>query len=179
MKVVKPQPSLGQSVDVWGLNLAALVSDVPPAEIVRKEHDEIGGAVCALAIAAPAAVAGMRMEIQPRPTGSTSKPDGPGRHTLVLFTADSGACAEWDPYGFDINSGSQNKLHHGPEVRNIGQPGTYHSYGSAWANACNTPLRLYKRCAHEGGICSPLIAHWPKARLGAMPPSLTHYTSST
>ena len=88
-------------------------------------------------------------------------------NTLVLFTSDNGACAEWDPNGFDINSGPQNVLHRGPELRNMGQPGTYHSYGSAWANTCNTPWRLYKHYAHEGGISSPLIAHWPK---GIVPP---------
>jgi arylsulfatase len=43
----------------------------------------------------------------------------------------------------------------------MGGPGTYHSYGSGWANACNTPLRWYKHYCHEGGICTPLIAHWP------------------
>jgi arylsulfatase len=26
----------------------------------------------------------------------------------------------------------------------------------------NTPLRLYKQNQHEGGIASPLIAHWPE-----------------
>ena len=31
----------------------------------------------------------------------------------------------------------------------------------AWANASNTPFRLYKHWVHEGGIATPLIAHWP------------------
>jgi arylsulfatase len=44
----------------------------------------------------------------------------------------------------------------------MGGPDTYHSYGSGWANACNTPFRLYKHWAHEGGISTPLIVHWPK-----------------
>ncbi len=83
-------------------------------------------------------------------------------NTVVLFTSDNGACAEWDPYGFDINSGPKNVLHRGADLRRMGQPGTYHSYGSGWANASNTPWRLYKHYAHEGGISSPLIAHWPK-----------------
>jgi arylsulfatase len=26
---------------------------------------------------------------------------------------------------------------------------------------CNTPLRLYKQYAHEGGSSTPMIAHWP------------------
>lgn len=82
-------------------------------------------------------------------------------NTLVLFFSDNGACAEWDPYGFDFSSGPKNHLHQGEELARMGQPGTYHSYGSGWANACNTPWRLYKHYNHEGGITTPLIAHWP------------------
>jgi arylsulfatase len=91
-------------------------------------------------------------------------------NTLVLFHSDNGACAEWDPWGFDISSGPRNVLHRGEGLAGMGQPGTYHSYGSAWANACNTPWRLYKHYAHEGGISTPLIAHWPRgiARRGAI-----------
>lgn len=33
--------------------------------------------------------------------------------------------------------------------------------GLAWANACNTPFRLYKHFLHEGGACTPMIASWP------------------
>jgi len=83
-------------------------------------------------------------------------------NTLVLFLSDNGACAEWDPLGFDINSGPQNILHKEDQLDGMGQRGTYHSYGSGWANACNTPWRLYKHYAHEGGISSPFIAHWPE-----------------
>ena len=35
------------------------------------------------------------------------------------------------------------------------------SYGLPWANASNTPFRLYKHWVHEGGISTPLIANWP------------------
>jgi arylsulfatase len=82
-------------------------------------------------------------------------------NTLVLFLSDNGACAEWDPWGFDIKSGPDNVLHRGADLEKMGQPGTYHSYGSAWANTSNTPFRLYKHYDHEGGITTPLIAHWP------------------
>ncbi|MBI4910004.1 MAG: arylsulfatase [Acidobacteria bacterium] len=82
-------------------------------------------------------------------------------NTLILFFSDNGACAEWDPWGFDKFSGPENVLHRGAELDKMGQPGTYHSYGSGWANACNTPWRLYKHYNHEGGITTPLIAHWP------------------
>lgn len=87
-------------------------------------------------------------------------------NTLVLFTSDNGACAEWDPFGFDISSGPQNVLHRGEQLANMGQPGTYHSTGSAWANLSNTPWRLYKHYTHEGGISSPTIAHWPRGLSG-------------
>ncbi len=99
-------------------------------------------------------------------------------HTLILFLSDNGACAEWEPFGFDLsvtgspvrgtglNLGTQaapNILRRGDDLQKLGGPGIFISYGSAWANACNTPLRLYKHYAHEGGISTPLIAHWPAA----------------
>ena len=42
-----------------------------------------------------------------------------------------------------------------------GPADTYLGYGPGWANASNTPFREYKHWVHEGGISSPLIAHWP------------------
>src|SRR3954452_19606454 len=50
--------------------------------------------------------------------------------TLVLFLSDNGACAEWDPFGFDESSGPKNILHTGAMLARMGGPGTYHSYGS-------------------------------------------------
>lgn len=38
---------------------------------------------------------------------------------------------------------------------------TYVAYGQGWANVSNTPFREYKHWVHEGGISTPLIAHWP------------------
>jgi len=82
-------------------------------------------------------------------------------NTLILFTSDNGACAEWDPRGFDIKSSNQNILHRGAGLVRMGASGTFHSVGSGWANAANTPWRLYKHFNHEGGIASPGILHWP------------------
>jgi arylsulfatase A-like enzyme len=82
-------------------------------------------------------------------------------NTFILFCSDNGACAEWDPWGFDKQSGPDSILHTGAALNGMGQPGTYHSYGSGWANTCNTPWRLYKHYTHEGGISTPSIAHWP------------------
>jgi arylsulfatase len=95
------------------------------------------------------------------------------QNTLILFTSDNGACYEWGPFGFDGRSREGfTKLHTGAELDQIGQNGTHHAYGSGWANLCNTPLSMYKHFCHEGGISSPLIAHWPQgfaARKGLIP----------
>jgi arylsulfatase len=42
-----------------------------------------------------------------------------------------------------------------------GPADTYIAYGQAWGNVSNTPFREYKHWVHEGGISTPLIAHWP------------------
>jgi arylsulfatase A-like enzyme len=89
------------------------------------------------------------------------KQHGELENTLILFLSDNGACAEWDPYGFDGQSGPKNVLHKGAELKKVGGPESYISYGSGWANACNTPWKLYKHYGHEGGISTPLIVHWP------------------
>ena len=84
-------------------------------------------------------------------------------NTLILFTSDNGACYEWGPFGFDERSRlGVTHLHTGAELKKIGGPDTYHSVGSAWSCLSNTPLRMYKHYNHEGGNCSPSIAHWPE-----------------
>lgn len=62
-----------------------------------------------------------------------------------------------------------------------GMPGaadTYIGYGQSWANVSNTPFREYKHWEHEGGIRSPLIAHWPSGiapeRHGQFEPQPAH-----
>ena len=42
-----------------------------------------------------------------------------------------------------------------------GGPDTFVAYGKSWGNVSNTPFREYKHFVHEGGISTPLIAHWP------------------
>lgn len=85
-------------------------------------------------------------------------------NTLILLTSDNGACYEWGPFGFDGASRTgRTKLHVGDDLAKMGQPGSFSSYGSGWANLGNTPLAMYKHFCSEGGIASPLIAHWPAA----------------
>jgi arylsulfatase len=91
------------------------------------------------------------------------KANGEFENTLILFTSDNGACYEWGPFGFDGTSRrGVTTLHEGEALRTMGLADSHHSYGSAWANLGNTPLSLYKHFCHEGGITSPLIAHWPE-----------------
>ena len=73
---------------------------------------------------------------------------GAADNTLILFLADNGGCAE------EINRSAVPDTPPGPAD-------SYLSYGLPWANASNTPFRLYKHWVHEGGIATPLIAHWP------------------
>jgi arylsulfatase len=72
-------------------------------------------------------------------------------NTLLLFLADNGGCAEGGRWGFERKKGGT-----------IGEDSSFASYGLSWANASNTPFRLYKHYVHEGGISSPLIVHWPE-----------------
>lgn len=102
-----------------------------------------------------------RMDQQVGRVVAELKARGQFDNTLILFLSDNGACAEWDPFGFDGTSGPNNVLHRGADLKSVGAPGSYVSYGSGWANVGNTPWRLYKHYAHEGGIAAPCIVHWP------------------
>ena len=51
-------------------------------------------------------------------------------NTLIIFISDNGACYEWDPFGFDIWSGRNNKLHWGEQLETMGNADSYHSIGS-------------------------------------------------
>jgi len=88
-------------------------------------------------------------------------------NTMVIFLSDNGGCAE-----FLMEDGMKGfQLHHTRDHQpmRIGNrrdwlPGgedTYMSYDLPWANASNTPFRLFKHWAHEGGISTPMIVHWP------------------
>ena len=96
------------------------------------------------------------------------KQTGRFENTLVFFTIDNGGC--------HVEYGTGRKGYYLPTKTRDGKPmkpgnipglmpgpeDTYQSYGYGWANASNTPYRLFKQFDHEGGIRTPMIAHWPK-----------------
>ena len=112
------------------------------------------------------------------------KARGQFENTLICFLQDNGACAE--PMGRQgefkpraekpsLPPMSKDALQHGsvPKQTRDGYPvrqgygvlpgpaDTYVAYGRDWANVSNTPFREYKHWVHEGGISTPLVAHWP------------------
>ncbi len=111
-------------------------------------------------------------------------------NTLILFMQDNGGCAEVqgrtgnadhpnierpDKPTFPVMKPEQltastsvpkqtrdgYPVRMGPKVM-PGPADTYVAYGKGWATVSNTPFREYKHWVHEGGISSPLVAHWPK-----------------
>ena len=93
------------------------------------------------------------------------KERGMFENTLILFLSDNGGNAEGGPHG--ITQG---------EV--LGGPDSNVFLGMTWATLNNTPFRRYKHFTHEGGISTPLIAHWPAgidaARNGKLEPQPGH-----
>ncbi len=88
-------------------------------------------------------------------------------NTMIIFLSDNGGCAEYLAEDGWINSYVPNLPDGRPVLigNRVGmRPGpadTYMSYDLPWANASNSPFRLYKHWVHEGGISSPCIVHYP------------------
>jgi arylsulfatase A-like enzyme len=76
---------------------------------------------------------------------------GAYENTLILFASDNGASAEQIIRGDKHDNSAP-----------LGSAKTFLCLGPGWSTVANAPLRLHKHWNHEGGISSPLIAHWPK-----------------
>ena len=104
-------------------------------------------------------------------------------NTLILFLQDNGGCAEKmgrEEHKDRTNAPASRPMKPDqvqemvfPRYTRDGRPikdglavmpgadDTFVAYGRNWANVSNTPFKEYKHWVHEGGISTPLIAHWP------------------
>ena len=114
----------------------------------------------------------------------TLKESGQFENTLICFLQDNGGCAEGmgrakagPPRSAEATLPLLGKEYLQPDMiprqtrdgfpmrqgKGVmaGAGDTYIGYGEAWATVSNTPFRKHKHWVHEGGISTPLIAHWP------------------
>jgi arylsulfatase len=71
--------------------------------------------------------------------------------TLIVFLSDNGASAE-----IMVRDDG-----HDPKAE-PGSAATHLCLGPGWSTVSNTPFRRHKTWVHDGGICTPLIVHWPR-----------------
>lgn len=90
-------------------------------------------------------------------------------NTLILFMSDNG-CSNEDCQNYTPGENDRNDMTRigeqviYPRLKKVlpGSELTYASIGAKWANVANTPFRYWKARSYEGGICTPMIAYWPK-----------------
>lgn len=166
------QKQLGVVRPEWGLS--------PQAEDFSKVKDPAFEARCMEVYAA-------MIDVMDQGIGrlvAELKVQGQYDNTLILFLHDNGGCAETNGrVGVGVPRAEKPSLaptpketinftNRPPQTRDgwpmrvgygvmPGSADTYIAYGKGWANVSNTPFREYKHWVHEGGISSPLIAHWP------------------
>lgn len=87
-------------------------------------------------------------------------------NTIIFYCADNGASGEGSPNG-SVNEGKF--FNSWPDtiednmtlIDRLGSPDTYNHYPTGWAMAFSTPYRMFKRYCYQGGVCDPLVIHWP------------------
>jgi arylsulfatase A-like enzyme len=98
-------------------------------------------------------------------------------NTLLCFLSDNGGESQEHPGGMIDTTGKPwAVMRYVPLFTRRGEPViagdipgirpgpaiTYAGCGAGWANLSNAPFRRFKTFAHEGGIATPLVVHWPK-----------------
>lgn len=87
-------------------------------------------------------------------------------NTLVVVMSDNGASGEGGAYGSENeyryflglpDTLAENRA----AIDRLGGPWTHNHYPAGWAQAGNTPLKMYKKHTFGGGVRAPLILHWP------------------
>lgn len=96
---------------------------------------------------------------------------GLSENTLFIVMSDNGASGEGGAYGSENeyryflglpDTLEENKA----AIDRLGGPHAHNHYPSGWAQAGNTPLKMYKKFTFGGGIRAPLVLQWP-AGIGA------------
>ena len=90
-------------------------------------------------------------------------------NTLIFFLSDNGASPESGALGQNFR----------PDLTGpMGSENSYHSFGSSWANASNTPYRKFKAYTYEGGFATPLIVRWGETLTNpnTLTPAIGHIT---
>jgi arylsulfatase A-like enzyme len=72
-------------------------------------------------------------------------------NTLIFFMSDNGASAE-----IMVRDDGHDK------AAAAGSAASHLCLGPGWSTVANTPFRRHKTWAHEGGIATPLVVHWPQ-----------------
>jgi arylsulfatase len=125
-----------------------------------------------------------RMDQQIGRVVATLKRLGQFDDTLIVFVSDNGGCAEFlredgepgkwpEHYSIPTRDGRPVKVGNNP-AREPGGDTSFMSYDLPWANASNTPFRLFKSYVHEGGIATPAVVSWPAMIRG---PGICHATA--
>ena len=78
-------------------------------------------------------------------------------NTLIMFLSDNGASHQ------QTKGMKKYKAPSADTAR--GSVNTYESIGNNWGRVANAPFAKYKATSHEGGMCTPMIAHWPEGIL--------------
>ncbi len=91
---------------------------------------------------------------------------GRRENTLIIFLSDNGASIDCGPEGTTnvlrwFNGLPESVERNLAELELVGGPASNTNYPWGWAQASNTPLKLYKSFTHGGGVRDPLIVSWP------------------
>lgn len=88
-------------------------------------------------------------------------------NTMIVLLSDNGASVDCGPQGTSnvlrwFNHMPDSLARNLADLERIGGPDSFTNYPWGWAQASNTPLKLYKTYTHGGGVRDPLIVHWPQ-----------------
>lgn len=106
---------------------------------------------------------------------------GLAENTLFVVLSDNGASGEGGAWGSENeyryflglpDTLAENK----GAIDRLGGPWAHNHYPAGWAQAGNTPLRLYKKFTFGGGIRAPLVIRWPAGirEAGGLRPQFQH-----